>query len=380
MQVKKIAKWGIVVTVVMLMGIVVFGESTCPSCPQTLDEFMQQLEGKAIKADGTPLKVGFTLPELWSQFIVSFNYAPWLLGQAGAIVTTVNCNNDVSKQINFYEDFASMGVDAILSISVDPNAIAPTVKRIKEQYGIPFVFMNKGVYDENGVSLADYYIGSPDYEMGKLAAEYIVEKAAGRHVKVAEVTGPLYQFTALYRDKGFKDVLAQHPNVELVNVRDCTWLADKAMDAVSDILTAHPDIFAIFSQSDCMLPGVFSAMEQAGRLFPADDPKHIIVVATDGAPNAFQAIRDGYLDMTLQHNPYGMSTIGVKALLWIAHGLPLPEERDTRIAPVPVTKDNVDDPSLWGNYGTPKNEAWPGTLNVWMREIWPGEEDFWTNK
>jgi len=375
---KKYVIWMLFVVLMIGLSFTALSEqNVCLAAPNTLEELASGLAGKGIKPDGTPLRVGFCIPELWSEFIVSFNYSSWLLGQAGCIVTIVNADNDVTKQKNFFDDFVTMGCDVILSISVDPNAIAPTVQEIKEKYGIPFIFMNKGVYDKNGTSLADYYIGSPDYEMGRKAAEFIVKKAAGRQVKIAEITGPLYQFTALNRHQGFMDVVKQNSNIEVVSSRDCEWLADKAMNATSDILTVHNDIFAIFSQSDCMLPGVFSALQQAKQLYPVGDSNHIIVIATDGAPYAFQEIRNGYLDMTLEHSPYGMSTVGVKAVLSFAQGLPFPKEKDVTIVPVEVTAENVDDTSLWGNYGTPKNELWPETLRIWKEYPFPEEESFW---
>ncbi len=208
--------------------------------------------------------------------------------------------------------------------------------------------------------------------MGVAAAEYIVEKAAGKKVKVAEIMGPLGQVITTERDASFKKVLSKHSNIELVDTRACDWEADKAMDAASDILTRYPDIFAFYVQSDCMLPGVLAALKRANRLYPRGHKDHVITIACDGAPYALEQIRNGFHDMTVEQSPYAMATVLAKGVLMLAQGKPLPKFPDNLISvePVCITSENVDDPSLWGNFGVPHDELWPRTEEIWNYYDW----------
>jgi len=340
------------------------------------EDFLQKIKGAAIKTDGTPLKVGISPGQLFSEFDISQSgYAKWLLENAGAVVDYVNPDADVNKQLGFMEDFFNMGKDVIIVQPVNDFALADITRRVQAK-GVKVFTTNHPIMDENSHPIVDLSAGSPDIAFGRKAAEFLVEKAAGKKVKIVQIMGDMGQIITQRRDEAFREVIAQHPNIDLVDSKPADWLLEKANAIITDMLTATPDIWAIFSQSDCMLPGILSALEQAGRLFPVSDERHIITIGCDGLPYAIQKIREGVHDLTLEQNPYAMATVVAKGALMVAKGIPLPKypENIIEVEPVLITAENCDDPSLWGNFGVPHNEVWANTQKVFEYYKWLGDE------
>ena len=106
------------------------------------------------------------------------------------------------------------------------------------------------------------------------------------------------------------------------------------------------------------------ALKRHQMMFPAGDPKHIIIVSNDGIPQELEAIRKGEIDATVSqpadlYAKYGLlyakeAMSGKKFEVGPTdHGSKIVEIapgilEDQLPAPL-VTKDNVDDKGLWGN-------------------------------
>jgi simple sugar transport system substrate-binding protein/ribose transport system substrate-binding protein len=104
-------------------------------------------------------------------------------------------------------------------------------------------------------------------------------------------------------------------------------------------------------------------LKQKGLLVPPADAKHVFVVSNDGIPQEFEAIRKGEIDATVSQP----ADLYAKYALYYAKAAidgktfkPGPTDHDSTIIQLPngledqlpaplVTKDNVDDKSLWGN-------------------------------
>lgn len=337
--------------------------SDAPATEEPAGDFLTDfIKGKAIKEDGTPLKVGLNVAELKSEFIIlAQDYAAMLLKEAGAEVSITNANNSVDTQMNQMDDFIEMGVDVIIVQPADSEALAPAIKKINDA-GIPVICINRSVYGD-GIKV-DLAIGADDQELGRIAAQYVAECADGKDAKIATMQGTLATANAHDRAEGFSGECAKNANLNIVSDRPCEWDSEAALAATQDVLTANPDLFAIFSHSDCMSSGIVSGLTQADRAVPATDPKHVLFVSIDGAPNGLDYIRQGMMDATVEQSSPMMAVIAVKAILEkVVKGLPLSGEK-INVAPVLITADNVDDPSLWGNYDV-STGLWSRTEEVW---------------
>ena len=364
------------ILVMLLITCLVFVLSVNALAQISNDDFLKALKGLAIKSDGKPLKVGIVMSDFISENSISLGgYPNWLLEQAGAEVTLVNANYDLRLQQNTMDDFVTMGVDVIILQPVDDLAIAAKVNEIQAK-GIPIMCINHPPTDKDGNPIVAVGGISPNVKMAIGCANYIIEKAAGKDVKVAEIIGDINQILAQQRTAAFKEAIGKHANIKYVNSRVTNWGPEDADKATEDFITADPDLFAIFIEGDCMASGVIAALKRNGKLYPVGDPKHIMIVSIDGAPYGLQTIREGWLDLSMEQSSYAMASIPIKGALMVAQGIKLPEIGKGVIAvePVKITAENVDSETLWGNYGVPHNEVWPDTLKVWEQYRFAGDE------
>jgi len=362
---------------VILLIVVIIMVSLIGITSATANEsFLEKIKGAGIKADGSPIKVGVCSAELMTEHSITLScYPAWLLKQAGCEVDFVSAENDIIKQIGFLEDFATMGKDVIIVHPVDPLALNDAAVKAQAK-GIKVFSTNYCITDKDGVATEDLYSGSPNIAMAAEVAKFIVEKAAGKKVKIVQLMGPVGQIITTQRDESFRAIIEKHPNIELVDSKPTDWMVEKGYAVMTDMLTTTPDIWGIFSQTDCILPGVFSALKQAGKLYPAGHEKHIVIGSIDGEPFALESIRKGFLDMTVEQSPYEMAIVVAKGVLMLAKGLDLPKAPDNlvEVRPIRIDAENIDDPLFFGNFGVSCDHLWPGTQEIFEYYKWPGDE------
>lgn len=363
--------------VILLIMVIVMVSLVGITSVTAQESFLEKIKGAGIKADGSRIKVGIIAGELNSEFaIVLSGYAEWLLRQAGCEVDFVNAEWDLNRQIGFFEDFTTMGKEVIICQGVDIYALTNAVRKAQEN-GLKVIATNNPMLDKEDNLVCDFYTGSPNIAMAQAAAKFFGEKAAGKKVNMVQIMGNLANLNARQRDIYFREVLEEkYPNIEIVNSQAGDWISDKAYNLMMDMLTATPDIWGVYSHSDCMNPGIMSALRQAGKLYPVGDERHIQMVSIDGAPLAIQTVREGTLDVTITQKAYDMAILSAKVALMVGKGIDLPKFPDNyvEVGTVNITTENEADPILWANYGVPKDELWPSTQKVFEYYKYPGDE------
>jgi ribose transport system substrate-binding protein len=96
-----------------------------------------------------------------------------------------------------------------------------------------------------------------------------------------------------------------------------------------------------------MVPGVVSALRQIGKLVPVGQQGHVAIVGVNGTPGALDRIRKGTQDASVGKDPDGTAGIVLNQIIADFEGKPFDAKSETK--PILITKDNVDDPNLWGN-------------------------------
>ncbi|MBV8628489.1 MAG: sugar ABC transporter substrate-binding protein [Paraburkholderia sp.] len=191
-----------------------------------------------------------------------------------------------------------------------------------------------------------------DNQAGGAMGADTLAKLVGDKGTVLELRGSVDSAQAQARHQGFIDRMkSKYPNIKVKSL-NTEWNADNAYKMVLDALTQDPDIKGIFSHNDEMVRGVISALRQTDRFVPAGKPGHLFIVGLDGTPLALDRIRAGTQDASVGQNPVAMGSDIVDAIIADFQGNPYP--KSTRIEPVLITKANVDDPTLWGNFGRKK--------------------------
>lgn len=269
----------------------------------------------------------------------------------GIRAAVMDAGNVLQRQMDMIDDAITRGADAIVITPMDSDALSRAVEKCNKE-NIPVFTIDRSITGGNVTTV----LQSDNVECGrKIAREFInqFKKRGLKEVKLLQIRGQLGSSPSRDRDKGFWEVINAHPEIKVKKVAESAadWMPKPAMDATLAHLTAHPEINAIFYEADCMMPGVFSAMEQLGVLLPQSDPKHIINGGVDGTKFALEAVRKGQMDVCVSQMPYSQGVVSAYlAYHAVKYGgaSELPPELlfDTQV----LTPDNISSfSSLWGD-------------------------------
>lgn len=253
------------------------------------------------------------------------------------IVQAAEREMDAEKQVQIVENLIQRKVDAILLTPSGSREVIPVILKANEA-GIPVLNLDTRVNMEllrkDGAKIATY-IGSDNYEGGKMAGMYIAKQLNGQG-KVAILEGIPGHETADSRQQGFLDAIAGSPGIEVVASQPANWERNMGYTVFQNILQSHPDVDALFAANDLMALGAVEAIASSGKSY--DD---IIVVGFDAHSEALQAIRDGEMDATVAQNPGEIGRTGVKYAYKLLTGERIPENTSIQIKL--ITKENVNE-------------------------------------
>src|SRR5262245_28339758 len=93
------------------------------------------------------------------------------------------------------------------------------------------------------------HMSADDVAMGRQVAEALVRRMDGRG-QIGAILGLLGNTSSQGRLRGLKQVLAAHPEVELVQQDNADWQPAKAQSVAESMLDAHPDLAGIWAADD----------------------------------------------------------------------------------------------------------------------------------
>lgn len=193
---------------------------------------------------------------------------------------------NLESQVEMIESAIEKGVDSIIISAVSSEGVIPSLEKAKEE-GINIINFDTRVEDKD---LIDAYVGADDVAGSYKAGKYIAEKLNGEG-QVGLLEGLLAQSTGVDRKEGFMKAMDEYPNIEVVATTPAEWRSDLAMDGTVNMLTANPDIDAIFACNDQMAVGMVNGVYAAGK-----SPEDLILVGYDGILDAAELVLQGELD------------------------------------------------------------------------------------
>jgi ABC-type sugar transport system substrate-binding protein len=235
---------------------------------------------------------------------------------------------DVAGQIAQIENAVTKGVDALVVAPTVPDQLLPALQRAADQ-GIPIVLVDTDIPRFDGKTS---YVGTDNITAGRLAGDYIDEQLGGRGELGMLVSSP--GVTSVDdREKGMKGQLSAGIKVINGGVTDC--VRDRGVTSAEDLLTAHPEVNAIFTSCADPMKGALRAIAAAGK---ADS---LLKVGFDLDDESAQEVRSGQLDALVTQFPIKMGALAVRAAADAARGEDVEPTIDSGAEL--VTKDNVDE-------------------------------------
>ena len=281
------------------------------------------------RGDGGALTVALVLKTLNNPFFVEMEAGAREAADSLGIELVVQAPEreiDVEKQMQIVENLLQRRVDALLITPSGSREIVPAVVKANEA-GIPVVVVDTRVdasaLGEAGGRISSF-IGSDNVDGGRIAGRFVAERLGGQG-RVAVLEGIPGHETGDSRLTGFREVLAEHPGLEIVSSQTANWERDQAFNVTQNVLQSHPDLDAIFAANDVMALGAVEAVAAAGRT------GEIVIVGFDAQEDARIAIREGRMDATIAQNPREMGRLAVISADRLLRGETAPAEQPVRI-------------------------------------------------
>jgi len=277
------------------------------------------------------VKIGVTLMDFSTEFGIGLK--DYMTAKADAMgdveLTVVDAGGDAAKQLQQVETFISQKVDAIIMQPQEQEACSPAIDKAKAA-GIPIINCNSLTITE-----PDAYVGSNDSESAEIAMTYIAEQLGGKG-NVLMMHGHPGQTAEVKRTEGAMDILAQNPDMTLLDEQTADWDRAEAMTLMENWIQAYGDqINAVFCQNDEMALGALNALVQTGK------KDNVLVVGVDAIDDALQSVKDGKMDATVYQDCKGQAEGAIEAAYKLAKGESV--EKEILIPFILVTTENVDE-------------------------------------
>jgi ribose transport system substrate-binding protein len=242
---------------------------------------------------------------------------------------------DVEKQMQIIENLIQRRVDVLCITPSGSKEIVPAIVKANKA-DIPVLIVDTRVdlksLNEAGGKIATF-IGSDNFDGGRIAGEYIVNALAGKG-EIAILEGIPGHETGDARMSGFHKALEGKNGIKIVSSQTANWERNLGFNVFQNILQSYPSVQALFTCNDMMALGAIEAIAAAGKT------GQIIVVGFDAIKDGRDAIKKGTMTGSVAQHSYEMGKIAVSEAINVLNGKILPEYIPVKIEL--ITKDNLD--------------------------------------
>ena len=249
-------------------------------------------------------------------------------------VDSYGAEESAETQVQIMTDCINQGYNAIILQCSDGTALAPSVKQAEEA-GIPVITVN---LDCSSDTIHSALVMAVDYDAGRMAADKMAEQM-GEAGDIAIIQGVPGLERTDNLEKGFRDTIANYPNIKIVDAQSASFQKDTAMTVMNSFLQSYPDLKGVFAINDAMAEGAALAAQSANK------KGQICIWGADGEKDALTMIENGDMAGTIYTNSWDEGSTAAKiALLMIGSDYSaagLSETPKVIMEPIVVTKDTV---------------------------------------
>ncbi|OCA96698.1 hypothetical protein BGS1_06725 [Clostridium beijerinckii] len=235
--------------------------------------------------------------------------------------------SDINGQVTLVENAVSQKPDGVVLAASDSKAVAPAAQKLIDAK-IPLALIDSACDVKDYLSYATTDNEQASYQVGKKLGEL-----TGGKGKVAIVSFSPGAGSAIAREKGFKKAISEFSGMEIVQTVYCDSDKAKALTLTQDIITAHPDITAIYGANEQSLVGVARGVKETNS--------KAIVVGFDSSDDVIPLVQDKTIKATAVQKPYTMGYDAVENIMKSLNGEKIEKNVDTGC--VIVTPENFND-------------------------------------
>jgi len=303
------------------------------------------LTSTAVAQTDDEVTIGYAARNLTNPYwIAAKNGIEDAAEEFGFEVISLDASGDQGRQRSQVEDLIQKDVDALLITSIVTGSSASgAAADAAVKAGIPVI----GIDTSAGSPRVAVTIRTDQELGGKLAAEQVVDLIGGSG-KVAVLEGPAGDTNSMLRVGGFKKVIEESPDIEIVASTPADWNRSKGLTAMQDIMVGNPNIDAVWAANDEMALGAVQALKGAGKL------DEVFVGGFDATPDALDSISNGNMSFSVKQFPYEEGYMGVEIAQKIMNGetfesgvkmrpWPWGIEHYVKLRPTVIDPENVDE-------------------------------------
>ena len=276
-------------------------------------------------ASGVTIKIGVSVADQSNPFYIDIVDGMESAAKDGDELVIVDAGFDAAKQLNDIDDMIQQGVKVMLIDPVDSNAIKSAVEAC-DAAGIPVIAYNSPLNFEIASTVA-----TDNYLAGQLVGEAMGKALDGKG-EVAMLTYNVAE-VCLDRANGFKDAIAEYPDIKIVEEQEIQPGTDTALPVAENILQAYPDLAGMFALNDPSALGCVAAVESANLL------DQVQIVGVDGSDDAKAAIAEGKMLASAAQDPVQIGSVAIETAYKVIAGEEV--EKDIKIPSYLVDASNA---------------------------------------
>lgn len=250
-------------------------------------------------------------------------------------IFAANSEEDVQEQLKLLENLLGKNYKAIGVAPLSPVNLIPGIVEANKK-GIYVVNIDERIDMEQlktsgGSVLA--FVTTDNIKVGAKGAQFIVDKLVDGG-EVAIIEGKAGNASGEFRKQGATEVFKANDKIKLVASQPADWDRSKALDLAANLIQKYPNLKAIYAANDTMALGALQAVMNANK------QDKIIVVGTDGAPEALESIKQKGLSATVAQDS---ANIGAESLKLLIEALKNKPEINSNNAPqeIPVESNLI---------------------------------------
>ncbi|MGX9176275.1 substrate-binding domain-containing protein [Mesorhizobium sp. WSM2561] len=242
--------------------------------------------------------------------------------------------NSPAKQMDNARTAVTKGVDAIVIGPVSSTSTPPLLDYLEKE-GVPIAFA--GIGPQPGLTNFTSSVTANNFETGKAQAKFTCELAKERGGnKVGMLSLPQDRENAQKYLAGAKEAF-EAEGCDLVQMLETRGLTiNEAVTQANDLLTANPDIKAIYGMYDEAGTGAAKVLETRGLT------GKVGVTVADGSPTTIGLLKQGAIQGIFFQEAVGQGIDGTQQVYNALTGAPVTQNL-ALVMPL-VTADKVDSP------------------------------------
>lgn len=218
-------------------------------------------------------------------------------------------DGDNEGQVAAIEALISAGAKGILVTPNNSSGVLGAVKKARDA-GILVIALDTATDPADAV---DATFATDNLQAGVQQGEYALKALAGKAPKLAMLDGTPGGTVDTFRHDGYlKGIGLKEGDAAILGKQITNGAQDKGQTGMENLLSAHPDINAVYTINEPAAEGAYAAIKAAGKA------KAVTLTSIDGGCLGVKYVKAGSIDATVMQFPQKMATLGVDAVVEFA--------------------------------------------------------------